>query len=97
MENNNLSTGERLALLEKPLWNYKDIVSYFSINKNKAIDIKRAARTRNDGKPEYDPTKATVDAIFDVMGLDINIEIARLKHIQERNGHAFAGSDECDA
>lgn len=76
-----LTAEEKLKLLEKPLWDYNDIRKYFHTGKNKAIDIKNAARKCSNNLPKFDSSKATVDAIMQVQGLDVQAEIARLKAI----------------
>lgn len=86
MEQKELSPFEKLDLLAKPLWDYNDIRRYFSTGKNKAIEIKKAARIRSNGLPKYDQAKATINAVMEVMGLSLADEISKLK--------ALAGADD---
>lgn len=87
-----LSPEEMLNLIAKSLWDYKDIARYFNINKNKAIEIKKAARVKNGGLPKYDIAKATVESIFQIQGIDIKDEVAKLKLICERDCGGMCGA-----
>lgn len=85
MKNSILTPEERLDLLSKSLWDYKDIVLYFGINKNKAIEIKKAARKSSGGLPKYDPTKATVESVMRTQALNADEEARRLRIICGRD------------
>lgn len=94
-KNKTLSAQQKLDLLTKSLWDYKDIGSYFGINKNKSIEIKNEARTQNNNLPKYDPAKATIDSVMKVMGLSLDDEIKKLRTITGADELALAPCAPC--
>lgn len=90
MEKYFLTAEERLDMLSKPLWDYKDIAKYFGINKNKAIEIKKAARKESGNLPKYDPSKAPVEAVLKTQALNIDAEARKLKIVCGRDESAPA-------
>lgn len=81
--NKQLTVEEKLNLLLKPNWNYKDIADYFGCGVTKASEIKKKARILNEGKPKYMKDQVTIDAVFEVMGINLQDEISRIKAVKE--------------
>lgn len=94
-KSNNLTVQQKLDLLTKSLWDYKDISSYFEINKNKSIEIKNEARAQNNNLPKYDPAKATIDSVMKVMGISLDDEIKKLRTITGADELALAPCAPC--
>ena len=85
-----ITTDERLQLLSKPNWNYKDIARYFDLGITKASEIKKAARKASGGFPKYLQDYVTAKSVFELMGLELDEEIARIKSIKEAENGGFA-------
>lgn len=81
--NKQLTVEEKLNLLLKPNWNYKDIADYFGCGVTKASEIKKKARMLNGGKPKYMKDQVTIDAVFEIQGIDLKSELLRVKAIKE--------------
>ena len=92
MEKIILTPEERLDMLSKPLWDYKDIALYFGINKNKAIEIKKAARRLSGNLPKYDSTKAPVEAVLKIQAIDAKEEAIKLRVICNRDDTLVTGA-----
>ena len=78
-----LTIEEKLQLLLKSEWDYKDISKYFSCGSTKAIEIKKEARIHNGGHPKYRKELVNIDAVFEVLGINLASELSRIKSIKE--------------
>lgn len=58
-----LDNSEKIQLLQKAIWNYKDIMSYFGFKKNKAIDIKKQA-AKEGGFIKVNPSSVTTESVL---------------------------------
>ena len=78
-------TKEKLELLSKPAWNYKDIMSYFGYkSQNTAIRIKNEA-IKLGGRVRFSTTLASTDSIIQYMGSSREREIKCLTAIVGEN------------
>ncbi len=63
-----LTVKERIALLGKPYWNYKDISAYFNIKTTKAIAIKNEAIQKYDGQVKYLSHYVKTNSVLAIVG-----------------------------
>lgn len=77
-----LSVDDRLTLLLKSEWDWKDIAAYFGCGTTKAVEIKKEARRRNGGYPKLLKNFVTVTAVFEVQGINLEQEISKIKQIK---------------
>ena len=82
-EAHELTIGQRIALLSKPTWSYRDIGLYFGYSATKAIEIKKQARQESGNLPKFDSSKATVMSILNLCGSTLENEIYKVKMLSE--------------
>ena len=73
-------TEQTLELLNKSLWDLKDIQQYCGCGQSKASKIMQEAKRISVSR--FLPSKAKRDNIFQVLGLDIKQEIITISLIQ---------------
>ena len=73
----------KLELLSRSAWGYKDIMEYFPKVKSAptAILIKNRAIREFDGKVKYGDEYATVESILNLFGTNRDYEIKALKNL----------------
>lgn len=81
--NKQLTIDGRLKLLLESNWDYKQIAEYFGCGVTKASEIKRKARIHNGGEPKLLKNLVTVSAVFEIMGINLQDEISRIKAVKE--------------
>lgn len=67
-------------ILKKPLWDLKDIQEYTGCCQSKASMIMQAAKRISVSR--YLPSKAKRDNVLEVLGLDYEDEVKKLKLLQ---------------
>lgn len=70
---------ERIELLSKPYWNYKDISAYFNVKTTKAIALKNEAIQKYDGQVKYLSHYVKTNSVLAIIGTTREEEIAFLE------------------
>lgn len=82
MQNNNIRINTCISLLSKPLWSNQDIMDYLGCKTTTASNIRQEA-IKVGGISKLFPQRTKRDAIFEVLELDYEREIKRLKLLME--------------
>ena len=70
-----------LELLEKSLWSSKDIKNFFGCSNTKASEIMQEAKKISISR--LLPSKAKRDNVLEVMGINFNEEIKKLRILEK--------------
>ncbi len=70
------------CLYAKPLWSNQDIMAFTNLGKTKACKIHREAAIKHKGVNKLCPQKVKRDAVLEVLGLDFNEEVSKLKSLR---------------
>ena len=83
MENKHtLSINDCILLLAKPFWSNSDIMAYVGCKSTTASQIRQQA-IKVGGCSKFYPQKTKRDAIFQVLELDYNLEVLKIKCLKE--------------
>ncbi len=76
-----MEVKNKLELLSKPVWTYRDIMAYYGYSKPTAIKAKNTAIKAYNGKVSYGNQYATIDSILELFGTNRITEIEKLKQM----------------
>ena len=68
-------------LLEKPVWNYYDVMFYCHVRKTKAYEIMTICRKELNGAVRFNPHGVKRDSVLEYLGTTIEKEIYVLKNV----------------
>lgn len=76
----------RIEILLKPLWDLKDIQTYFDIGKTKASQMMQDSKKISCSR--YMPSKAKRDVVLEINGLNYKEELTKmiLAEVKPANG-----------
>lgn len=72
----------KLLLLQKPMWTNADIQSYFGVGATKAVKIRQEA-IKSNGLNKLMPKQVKRDAVFKVLGINVDYELANIRKVKE--------------
>lgn len=76
-----MEVKNKLELLSKPVWTYRDIMNYYGYSKPTAIKAKNNAIKSHNGKVSYGNQYATIDSVLELFGTNRITEIEKLKQM----------------
>lgn len=76
-----MEVKNKLELLSKPVWTYRDIMAYYGYSKPTAIKAKNTAIKAYNGKVSYGNQYATIDSVLELFGTNRITEIEKLKQM----------------
>lgn len=76
-----ISTANKINLLSKNVWSYRDIMDYFGVSKPTAIKAKNTAIKCYGGKVSYGSNFAKIDSVLELYSTNRLTEIKKLKEM----------------